>query len=72
MSRLGSPLVNEVVIPVGQKDRWNGSRPVDDGQFAPYVLDPELPKLLQAVYGIPAPPTPRNDLVAAFLTGVPG
>ena len=72
VSRLGSPLVNEVVIPVGQKDRWNGSRPVDDGQFAPYVLDPELPKLLQAVYGIAAPPTPRTDLVAAFLTGVPG
>jgi len=72
VSRLGSPLVNEVVIPVGQKDKWNGSRPVDDGQFASYVLDPELPKLLQAVYGIPAPTTPRNDLVAAFLTGVPG
>jgi len=72
VSRLGSPLVNEVVIPVGQKDRWNGSRPADDGQFASYVLDPELPKLLQAVYGIPAPSTPRNDLVAAFLTGVPG
>jgi hypothetical protein len=72
VSRLGSPLVNEVVIPVGQKDRWNGSRPTDDGQFAAYVLDPELPKLLQAVYGIAAPPTPRNDLVAAFLTGVPG
>jgi Domain of unknown function (DUF4331) len=72
VSRLGSPLVNEVVIPVGQKDKWNGSRPVDDGQFASYVLDPELPKLLQLIYGISTPATPRNDLVAAFLTGVPG
>jgi len=72
VSRQGAPLVNEVVIPVGQKDRWNGSRPVDDGQFAPFVLDPELARLLQAIYGIAAPATPRTDLVAAFLTGVPG
>jgi len=65
------PLVNEVVIPVGQKDKWNGSRPVDDAQFLSYVTDPEVPKLLQAIYGIAAPPTPRNDLVQVFLTGVP-
>ncbi|MBI1875125.1 MAG: DUF4331 domain-containing protein [Acidobacteria bacterium] len=72
VSRLGAPLVNEVVIPVGQKDRWNGSRPVDDGQFASYVTNPEVPVLLNAVYGVPIPATPRNDLVAAFLTGVAG
>ena len=72
VSRLGMPLVNEVVIPVGQKDRWNGSRPIDDAQFLNYVTDPEVPKLLQAVYGIPAPAAPRNDLVQVFLTGVPG
>lgn len=71
VSRLGMPLVNEVVIPVGQKDRWNGSKPADDGQFLSYVTDPEVPKLLQAVYNIPAPATPRNDLVQVFLTGVP-
>ena len=72
VSRLGMPLVNEVVVPVGQKDRWNGSRPVDDAQFLSYVTDPEVPKLLQAIYGIQAPSTPRNDLVQVFLTGVPG
>ncbi len=72
VSRLGMPLVNEVVIPVGQKDKWNGSKPQDDGQFLNFVTDPEVPKLLQAVYNIPAPATPRNDLVQVFLTGIPG
>ena len=72
VSRLGMPLVNEVVIPIGQKDRWNGSRPIDDAQFGSYVTDPEVPKLLQLIYNIPAPATPRNDLVQVFLTGVPG
>ena len=66
------PLVNEVVIPVGQKDKWNGSKPTDDGQFGSYVLDPKVPKLLQAIYKIPAPAAPRNDLVSVFLTGVSG
>jgi hypothetical protein len=70
VSRLGMPLVNEVVVPVGQKDKWNGSKPVDDAQFLSYVTDPEVPKLLQAIYGISAPATPRNDLVSVFLTGV--
>lgn len=72
ISRLGMPLVNEVVIPLGQKDKWNGSNPTADAQFLSFVTDPEVPKLLQAVYGIPAPATPRNDLVQVFLTGVPG
>ena len=71
VSRLGMPLVNEVVIPLGQKDRWNGSNPTQDAQFLSYVTDPEVPKLLQAVYGLTAPSTPRNDLVQVFLTGVP-
>jgi hypothetical protein len=72
VSRLGMPLVNEVVIPVGMKDAWNGSEPSDDVQFLKYVTEPEVPKLLQAVYNIPAPATPRNDLVSVFLTGVQG
>jgi hypothetical protein len=71
VSRLGMPLVNEVVIPLAQKDKWNGSTPADDAQFLSYVTDPEVPKLLQAVYGLAAPSTPRNDLVSVFLTGVP-
>jgi hypothetical protein len=72
VSRLGSPLVNEVVVPYHRKDRFNHSQPANDAQFAPFVLTPELPKIVQAVYGIPAPATPRNDLVAAFLSGVDG
>jgi hypothetical protein len=61
-----------VVIPYHRKDRFNASQPSGDGQFADFVLNPELPKIVEAVYGIPAPATPRNDLVAAFLTGVDG
>lgn len=72
VSRLGMPLVNEVVIPIKDKDRFNASRPADDTQFLDYVTDPELPRLIESVYGIPAPATPRNDLVQVFLTGVPG
>ena len=72
VSRLGMPLVNEVVIPVGKKDRFNASAPRRDARFAAHVTDPELPKLIEAIYGIDAPATPRNDLVQVFLTGVPG
>lgn len=72
VSRLGNPLVNEVVIAAKDKDRFNASSPSGDTQFLNYVTDPELPKLIEAIYGIPAPQTPRNDLVQVFLTGVPG
>ncbi|MFC7495365.1 DUF4331 domain-containing protein [Nocardioides sp. CPCC 206349] len=72
VSRLGMPLVNEVVVPVGKKDRFNASVPRDDAQFGEHVTDPELARLIEAVYGIKAPATPRNDLVQVFLTGVPG
>ena len=71
VSRLGNPLVNEVVIPLGFKDRFNMSTPAGDAQFAPFVVDPQLAKLLAAVYGITIPPAPRNDLVAIFATGIP-
>jgi hypothetical protein len=66
------PLVNEVVIPIGKKDLWSSSKPSDDAQFLKYVTDPEVPKLLQLLYNVGAPTTPRNDLVQVFLTGVPG
>jgi hypothetical protein len=72
VSRLGSPLVNEVVVPVGSKDKFNASQPSGDSQFAAGVTDPEVPHLIQSIYGIPAPATPRNDLVSVFLTGVQG
>jgi hypothetical protein len=78
VSRLGSPLVNEVVIGLKDKDRFNGSIPSKDGQFAAYVTNPTLPALVSAVLAetgnttVAAPTFVRNDLVAAFLTGVPG
>ena len=73
VSRLGAPLVNEVVIGLPDKDRFNSSEPKDDGQFADYVTNPSLPTLLQVLFGVHAPTAyPRTDLVAAFLTGIPG
>jgi hypothetical protein len=85
VSRLGSPLVNELVIGLKDKDRFSTSAPKDDGQFANYVTHPSLPELLNILFkdavnttlGASLPtlaPTnfPRNDLVAAFLTGFPG
>lgn len=76
VSRLSAPLVNEVVIGVKDKDRWNSSHPKDDKQFASYVTNPSLPELLEVLFGsagVMAPNAfPREDLVAAFLTGVKG
>jgi hypothetical protein len=73
VSRLGMPLVNEVVIPLGMKDRFNNSDPRNDAQFGQYVLDPELARLIPVLYpGVQVPPAPRNDLAAIFLTGIPG
>lgn len=73
VSRLGMPLVNEVVIGLPDKDKFNASSPSGDGQFLKYVTNPVLPELLEALFGVTAPNRfPRNDLVAAFLTGIPG
>ncbi len=72
VSRLGAPLVNEVVVPLAAKDLWNYSKPADDAQFLGGVTDPELGKLFNAIYKIKVPPAPRDDLVAIFLTGIPG
>ncbi|MCW7540578.1 DUF4331 domain-containing protein [Aquabacterium sp. A7-Y] len=76
VSRLGMPLVNEVVIGLKDKDRFNSSKPKDDGQFADYVTHPTLPALIETLFkdaGVKAPTRfPRQDLVVAFLTGVQG
>jgi hypothetical protein len=74
VSRLGMPLVNEVVVPIGAKDLFNASQPKDDQQFAAGVLHPVLPGVLAALYGITVPPADadRNDLATVFLTGIPG
>ena len=85
VSRLGMPLVNELVIGLPDKDRFNASEPKYDGQFATYVTNPTLPALLDALFRDAVNQTlgtnftnlapnnlPRNDLVTAFLTGFPG
>jgi hypothetical protein len=75
VSRLGMPLVNEVVIGLPDKDKFNASKPEGDGQFLKYVTNPTLPKLIEIALAAPgASPTnfPRNDLVTTFLTGIPG
>ncbi|MBQ0928848.1 DUF4331 domain-containing protein [Ideonella alba] len=75
VSRLGMPLVNEVVIGLPDKNRFNASAPAADGQFATYVTHPTLPKLLKIALGLPgiAPKNyPRTDLSTTFLTGIAG
>jgi len=73
ISRLGNPLVNEVLIPLGEKDYWNRQDPRDDSQFIGHYLNPELASLIHILYpGLPAPPaTGRSDLVSVLLTGIP-
>ncbi len=77
VSRLGMPLVNEVVIGLPDKDRFNGSVPTGDGQFIDYVTNPTLPRLIEIAFGQPAGAfapsnAGRSDLVTTFLTGIPG
>ena len=75
VSRLGMPLVNEVVIGLPDKDKFNSSKPMNDGQFGTYVTNPTLPKLIEIALNIPgASPSnfPRTDLTTTFLTGIAG
>ncbi len=83
ISRLGNPLINEVVIPLGLKDAFNSLSPVNDAVAAPAVLDPEFPKIIRQAIGafgtfdggglpvINIPPAPRNDIATIFVTGIP-
>jgi len=79
VSRLGNPLFNEVIVPLGDKDRWNRRRPVNDKHFAKYVAHPELAGLLPVLYpgafphlaALDKAGTPRADLEAILLTGIP-
>ena len=73
VSRLGNPLVNEVVVPANLKDAFNSLTPDKDASIPAVVArvkDPEVPKLIEAIYKLKAPAAPRNDLVEIFLTGV--
>jgi hypothetical protein len=77
VSRLGSPLVNEVVVPMASKDYFNSQPPSKDKQFAAAVEHPELQNLLPVLYpgafpNLAAYTKPRADLVAIFATGIPG
>jgi Domain of unknown function (DUF4331) len=76
VSRLGMPLVNEIVIGLKDKDRFNASSPAGDAALATYVTNPTLPEILEILFGgagVRAPNNfPRTDLVAAFATGVQG
>ncbi|PIL41866.1 hypothetical protein CR105_27455, partial [Massilia eurypsychrophila] len=74
VSRVGMPLVNEVVIGLDDKDKFNASKPKDDGQFIDYVTNPVLPAVVQTLFpSAPAPTNfPRTDLVTVFLKGIEG
>ncbi len=74
VSRLGMPLVNEVVIGLDSKDLFNSSKPKDDAQFADFVTNPTLPALIETLFPAAKAPTnfPRTDLVTAFLKGLAG
>jgi hypothetical protein len=71
VDRLANPLVNEVIIPTGLKDRWNALQPSSEGQFKKYYETPILAAVINKLYKLGAPETKRDDLVAVLLTGVP-
>jgi hypothetical protein len=76
VSRLGNPLINEVLIPLWSKDLWNQTPANGDSQFLQYYQTPELQKLLPVLYpnvfpNLAALTMPRADLVAILLTGIP-
>jgi uncharacterized protein DUF4331 len=71
VSRLGEPLINEVVIPTGMKDLWNRTTPAQDEQFVKYYKTPILAAVLNKLYKLGVPEKGRDDLVAVLLTGIP-
>jgi hypothetical protein len=73
VSRLGHPLVNEVVIGAKDKDKFSASEPKNDVKsFGDYVVNPRLAKILNALFNIGAKTTGRGDLVQIFVSGIPG
>jgi hypothetical protein len=63
IQRMGNPLFNELIIGTGSKDKFSMSEPEDDAQFADFALDPLLARVLNAIYDLPIPTPPRNDLL---------
>jgi Domain of unknown function (DUF4331) len=73
VSRLGNPLINEVIIPIGLKDKFNRTSPEDDARnFGRFALNPEPARILNALFGLGIQENNRTDIVQALLTGVPG
>ena len=75
VSRLGNPLVNEVIIPLGKKDMFNRTTPDRDAElYGKYVSNPELARVMNALFPgvVNAPETDRTDIVLAVLQGLPG
>jgi hypothetical protein len=73
VSRLGNPLINEVVVPIGQKDKFNRTSPADDARnFGRFALNPEPARILNALFNLGIQENNRTDIVQALLTGVPG
>jgi hypothetical protein len=73
VSRLGNPLINEVIIPIGKKDKFNATSPANDAKnFGQFALNPEPARILNALFGLGIQETNRTDIVQALLTGVPG
>ncbi|HEY1340960.1 MAG TPA: DUF4331 domain-containing protein [Bryobacteraceae bacterium] len=76
VQRMANPLINELIIGTGDKDKWSMTEPKDDAQFASYDLDPLLARVLNAIYGIQVPDAPRTDLLPLVqympvITGAP-
>jgi hypothetical protein len=73
VSRLGNPLINEVIIPIGKKDKFNATSPKDDlKNFGAFALSPEPAAILNALFHVNAKEHDRTDIVQALLTGIPG
>src|SRR3954453_2030925 len=73
VSRLGNPLINEVIIPISKKDKFNRTSPANDAKnFGTYALSPEPARLLNALFGLGVKENDRTDIVQALLTGIPG
>lgn len=74
VQRMANPLINELIIGTGFKDAWSQDEPRNDSNYARFGLDPLLARVVHAVFGVPAPPPPRNDLAGLLLQypGSPG
>lgn len=73
VSRLGNPLVNELLVPIGLKDKYNRLTPAADKKFLlKYVQSPELAQVINRLFPVNAPEQNRSDLVQAVLGGLPG